>query len=545
MNFTKYSLIYLLSAMWMITLSQAQWPTNPQDILEICTLPEFQDHPKCHQFPNGDILIMWIDMAIYEDYKLKYQIIDQYGNIKLPINGIQLIESDYNTRLHRFIQADNGDLIVIFMDNRNGIDMDDIFAQRFNSSGNKLWGADGTPVSILLNEELSIMEAVTDSAGGAFVVISRYEINDGDLYMQHLSAEGERLWGETGAIFRDTTSWGGASQAVPDLEGGVIVVFEDGRDQLYDFTLYIQHLDADGNSLWRWNGVPFRDLGGDQWHSYVCEAISDGEGGGIWYMNTTAWSTLKELAFERIGYDGEIVWEEQDISPYCSLEPEQMIYHPIDNQYWAVSTENREGYPNPSHPYLYRFDVDGNFSFTGIRIGNLNYTQREPRMCVYLNGVILFFIDDRNSANDVFTIYVQEIDNTGILNWNPPDGILSVVSYGIVGLGGLYPISNGLDGSILTFYDRRSGDDDIYATSILHDGTLGGPPAIEVEVEIQEDNIVLSWLSVYGADCYNVYKSDEPYNFPVAPDTTVSDTVFIDLDAAGEQKLFYWISYTY
>jgi hypothetical protein len=98
-------------------------------------------------------------------------------------------------------------------------------------------------------------------------------------------------------------------------------------------------------------------------------------------------------------------------------------------------------------------------------------------------------------------------------------------------------------GIIATF--SKIYDYDVYAKRANFDGSLGGPyPPIEgTVITISDSNVVLSWPSQSDSVNYHIYKSSTPYNFPTEPDTTVSDTIFIDIGAVSEGEAFYRVTW--
>jgi hypothetical protein len=404
-------------------------------------------------------------------------------------------------------------------------------------------------VSIWIGQNLWIGDAVTDSAGGAFVVVVREEpgIDEDNQYMQHLSPGGERLWGERGILFRDTTYLSYSSQAVPDLQGGVIVAWTDARYGLGNNDIFLQHIDSSGNCLWHWNGVPFLSTYGIQWSSIMQEAISDGEGGGIWFMTTTL-SQYNQIVFVRLDYDGHIVWENQNVGPYCLREITSMLHNPYDNHYWALSSEARQGINNPQHPYVYRIDANGNLTFPiGLRVGNTQYTQQNESMGINNYGVNVCYQDRRLESQGIFMVYSQAIDSTGQFFWNYPDGTLTMgMNQFDYWFHDLNIFTNGLNGCVLTAsYASNGVPADLVGGSVHSDGTLGGPFEILPIIETIGNDIRLSWQSIVNATGYNIYFSSQPYLFPTAPDTTVTDTSFIDIDGLIENEKYYRITFSY
>jgi hypothetical protein len=134
----KYFIIPLILALLPLP-AQAQWPTTPENPLVISNFLGNQYNPQCHRFPNGNYLIVFGDETIPGNvYSIWYQVLDQYGNNLLPLNGQSLTASPYSNGSPRLIPTTNGEVIVIFIDDRFCQDEYDVFAQRLDCQGNRL-----------------------------------------------------------------------------------------------------------------------------------------------------------------------------------------------------------------------------------------------------------------------------------------------------------------------------------------------------------------------------------------------------------------------
>ena len=82
---------------------------------------------------------------------------------------------------------------------------------------------------------------------------------------------------------------------------------------------------------------------------------------------------------------------------------------------------------------------------------------------------------------------------------------------------------------------------DVLAKRANFDGSLGGTNAAieEVTITVSGEDIILSWpLQAPNAEYY-IYKSAAPYTVSLTPDTTISDTIFIYVDAVLDEMKFY------
>ena len=534
-------------------ISQAQWPVTPEEALPVSIEQYNQMYPASYLFADGNVFVAWFhNESSIDDYRLMYQILDQQSLMILPPEGIPISGSGFMTVPTWWIQlvpSDSNSVIIVYSDGRTG-DMDylDVYAQKINSLGERQWGSDGIPLCVDPLNELRPHDAVTDSAGGAFALIASSDNNNGMLYMQRVTADGEILWGDQGVLFRDGVGYGSWGQIAPDLQGGVFAAWTELNPMGAIQQLNIQHLDAEGNSLLAWNGISFRRAGGSDRHTYVTQALSDGEGGVMWFMPYTGLSANTELEFVRTDFNANLVWELSDIAPVWYRQNIDMLYNPSDGHYWAVSKAD-QGYEDAGHPYVYRLDVNGNLSIQDLQIGNDHYDQWTVDFTSYNDGIIVAYTDNRDLyPYDDDLLYVQKVDVFGNLLFGGQDGFLASV----IDLTGLFSpgfhsvncCPDGFNGSIVVTQDRRDYSyHDIFARRVLFDGTLGGLAVVEPVISILGNDIFLQWEPIEPATSYNIYKSTDPYVFSPEPDTTVTGTVFTDTNAVNEISQYYRVTW--
>ncbi|MFH1736211.1 MAG: T9SS type A sorting domain-containing protein [bacterium] len=133
-----------------------------------------------------------------------------------------------------------------------------IYLQRLDRYGYKLWGENGIPVAVNMQQAADFGLCATDP--DHFVIIYPNIQPSGDclrLMAQKLDTLGNRLWGDDGIPVKtqvDTVI--GAVRVLPDGFGGVYFTWLDERVAPYQRQFFIQHLDADGNCTWAENGIP-------------------------------------------------------------------------------------------------------------------------------------------------------------------------------------------------------------------------------------------------------------------------------------------------
>ncbi|QLQ07464.1 MAG: hypothetical protein HZY76_16555 [Anaerolineae bacterium] len=101
-----------------------------------------------------------------------------------------------------------------------------VYAQRITANGVALWATDGVPVSVDSGRQSPPARLAADGAGGAWVVWQDFRLYAprSDVYMQRLSATGQREWDDDRAIVADPNLDAAATALLSDGSGGVIVL---------------------------------------------------------------------------------------------------------------------------------------------------------------------------------------------------------------------------------------------------------------------------------------------------------------------------------
>jgi hypothetical protein len=106
---------------------------------------------------------------------------------------------------------------------------------------------------------------VPDGAGGAIFAWTdtRAGVNDSNLYAQRLDANGNRLWGDNGTAICDLPGTIQEAALIADGSGGAYLAWKDERPVNGSQTrhLYIQRLNAAGQAQWDANGKLLRQNG--------------------------------------------------------------------------------------------------------------------------------------------------------------------------------------------------------------------------------------------------------------------------------------------
>ncbi len=171
--------------------------------------------------------------------------------------------------------------IIAWSDERPGY----VFAQRLDLNGIATWGPNGLAVGIGVGGFLNHKPALlSDGAHGAIVAWGRFEGNDVDLFAQRLNSSGTRLWSGDVPVCNDvgitqTLSFSSiATDNSDEIGGGAVIAWTDNRPggQLDD--VYAQRISPSGVPQWTPNGVAVCVA---EWQQSGLATVPDMMGGAI------------------------------------------------------------------------------------------------------------------------------------------------------------------------------------------------------------------------------------------------------------------------
>ena len=170
-----------------------------------------------------------------------------------------------NQFLFNMIADGSGGLITIWGDDSNSTDVltkNALFAQKLSASGLKLWGANGVRVSDTDNNVVYGFQSPDGNGGSIICWVENIDDVDStsNIYAQRLDGNGNRLWGNNGVVVCNSREEQFASSMVSDGSGGVIISWTDERnvDEI-NGQVFAQRLNSSGVAQWATNGVLFSD----------------------------------------------------------------------------------------------------------------------------------------------------------------------------------------------------------------------------------------------------------------------------------------------
>jgi hypothetical protein len=240
----------------------------------ICKESDTQDFPVICSDGAGGAIIAWQDNRSGSNFDIYAQRINSSGAKLWGTPGVIISNASDNQVSHSIISDGTGGAIITWEDSRDsGSTGVDIYAQRINSSGVIQWINNGTPICTLAQDQ-ELRPIVSDGAGGAIIAWRRGETGNG-IYMQHIDSNGMIKWTPNGTRITNLDV-DPLIRLCSDGAGGAYVAWADLRG--IDYDIYVQWISSDGAQRWSTDGEILCNVSDNQ---YPTAMINDGEGGVI------------------------------------------------------------------------------------------------------------------------------------------------------------------------------------------------------------------------------------------------------------------------
>lgn len=193
------------------------WTTNGVPVCYDGTLNLVDPHISCVSDGGGGAIFTWVDLPVIDSLyeKVYVQRIDSIGVVHWGVNGIRVAYADNPQQYPSIVSDGAGGCIVAWLDYRNG--NTDIYAQRVDSSGLRLWGAGGVEVSSEPGIYGWFPSISSDGEKGTIIAWSDKRYGDYDCFAQRIDSVGILQWGVNGIEVYVGDSAQYAPQIIKDL----------------------------------------------------------------------------------------------------------------------------------------------------------------------------------------------------------------------------------------------------------------------------------------------------------------------------------------
>jgi hypothetical protein len=251
-----------------------QWTA---DGVAVCSAAENQYGVVIVPDGNHGAIISWTDFRAVTHSDIYAQRIRYNGVPIWTANGVTVCTASGYQYNPQMIALDGGGAIATWTDYR-AVTHADIYAQRLDAGGWKLWTADGVAVCAEPSDQ-QYPQIASDGSGGAIIAwedIRAVMVAHWNIYAQRIGSDGVAQWTPGGVAVCTAMGDQESVDVAPSDGGGAIIAWEDERYGNYD--IYAQKVDGSGNALWQEHGIPVSDVSDMQ---VSAQLVEDGEGGAI------------------------------------------------------------------------------------------------------------------------------------------------------------------------------------------------------------------------------------------------------------------------
>ena len=294
-------------------------------------------------------IVVWNDRRGRSNWDIYAQAVNLDGKMLWEKDGIPICTNVADQSTQAILSDGKGGAVVIWEDERRSSEFQDLYIQRINLEGKPMWDQDGIPV--FPSESLqSDPILVADGIDGFYVVWWDVIGNDTWHIMTYrLNFNGKPIWDAPKKV-TPVEGMHGIPRVVADGKGGIIVVWQIYENFIND-QLYAQHISPDGKKLWKDEGIPICTADGVQKHAAI---VNDGDGGiiAVWRDERDIYG---DLYMQRIRADGTLAWEKDGI-PLCTAGGHQdkpSIVRNAENQFFVAWLDYREDFGKESKDAIY------------------------------------------------------------------------------------------------------------------------------------------------------------------------------------------------
>ncbi len=418
---SKILLLLVFIALLVPDPVQAEWPTDPMVNNVVCSTLSTKYNMQSFSDEAGGAYISWYENRT-DGYHGYVQHLDSNGNPTWAPDGLLVCIFASSQQFDCDATPDgDGGLIVVWRDIVSS--SVDIYAQRFNTLG-YAWNANGKSVCINAGEQRA-PKVVADGSGtgGAFVTWTDQRIGD-DIYAQRLNSAGSRMWGTAGVAVCTNAETQKGPLLAQDGSGGVIIVWNDDRESAI-FAPTGQRLNSVGTPQWTLDGRALNGIS-FQRNQVIRQIISDGTGGAYFSLDEeiSGTSDFRANVF-RINGSGSHQWSSSGLAPISqALTSSRTALVPDGNGglFTATLCEIPE---DDLQIWAQHFNAAGNYLWTvsGIPVGGaFSYEYSLAATSDNAGGITVAWTDHRLGSA---SIYAQRLNASGTKLWNSSGAVVS------------------------------------------------------------------------------------------------------------------------
>jgi len=414
---------------------------------------------------SGELIFGWSDTRT-GDRDIYVQKIDSSGQLLWGETGIRATVAAGRQEDPVLVSDGAGGAFLAWIDYRDD-EYGDVYAQHLDADGNLSWDPSGVPLAVNAGSQQTANMA-RGATGVAYVIWDDGSLSEsGDIFGTVLTSDGPLVAGGTNGLPVVTATGTQTNHSIETSGNEVVVVWRDTRDA-NDPDIYGQRLDVNFTGLWGENGTLICGVAADQVYPKVAPA--DGDRVAVSWLDNRA-NIKTDVYTQLLDVNGDPVWAVDGIA-LTTLVSEQnasrVKSNGVDRIYY-VWQDFRNNAQDPDI-YMQSLDMTGSpvWADGGIPVSQANLKQLQPRFTLSESGgIYVTWLDERNGGYPQSDIYVQHV---------APDGSMGLVSDGMALTngkkyqnGGLVR-SDGNGGALVIWSNASTGSIGITAQHVRADG---------------------------------------------------------------------------
>ncbi len=332
-------------------------------------------------------------------------------------------------------------------------------SQHVSNNGAALWDQTGAPVAADLSSA-NDWDSFPDGQGGLIITW----VEGGRTHVKRLGPDGKNVWPDPSTITNSTSTCSNAT-GVADVRGGAYLVWAERRYPDRS-VLMAQHVDPEGKLGWTSEAQRVSQRPSDQ---RLPRAVFDGQGGVI-----VAWNDFREnasqLQVQRLDSQGTRLWGGQGVvvTAPTGIGQDAPILAPLGGGSAVVAWVAQQS--GVSRLFLQSVDAAGHFHFApqGLNITYGSWDQWNPVLLGDGHGSIWSGWEDyRNHFH--WQVFAGNLDQNAHIVWPGGEVALGAVTSDQAHLA---IVDDGRKGVFAVWLDNRAGGSGLYAQEVDAQGQL-------------------------------------------------------------------------